>query len=301
MAKSPRKFKSAPKQKATPASDPVLDVGEQAAVPETERFDLFGLQEELRRNFGERSTNPQMLAVNKPALHRLVRLVQEFQEKGHFGAGEFRQIAQTVSLLAINSLKSGEIQSGSLKYPDIESDFEETRLGLDPYYLIRPPDLEGNLGVSLDQFNRHLDAIAAGLEQSPEFHDALRTHDVFKKLAKQKDIDPVVTEILQEVTVSWDDRKKPEHKGQPWAKNASTYIAHFLAKWIASGKLHQAMLKEINERLYNSYTTLLSRNSKWDLGLPKGEHVREANPERAIARVREKAKIRHQKYLRKST
>jgi hypothetical protein len=153
-------------------------------------------------------------------------------------------------------------------------------------------DLDNNVGRVAGRFNELLDNVMHELTASPDLEETLRAHALFSKftsIAKKIETDPVAAEIAREVTIRWEDRKKPEFKGLPWTKNASTFIAHVYAKWYSKGVLKQSHLTS-QGKLYNAYYGLIAREPKWNLNLPRKEYAKLEGPEQAIEHYRRKAR-----------
>lgn len=147
---------------------------------------------------------------------------------------------------------------------------------------ISPVDQNG-LKHNKDTARRNLDSALAAIRECPDLAKDLETHELFSVLAAMKEAeeDPVAAEIKREVKIMWADRKKPEYKDQPWAKNASTYVTHMLAKWYEAGVLERKHLSLIPD-LYKAYSVFISKNPDKDLGLKAAPRTNISDPAKAM-------------------
>lgn len=152
-----------------------------------------------------------------------------------------------------------------------------------------------------DSFNASLDAILFRVRNTPQLKEALRAHEIFSEIvemSRAENEDPFAAEIARKVTIRWEDRKKPEYRGQPWTKNASTFISQVYAKWISQGTMRLSYLKA-DGKLYKAYHSLITRAPEWDLILLKNEYTKLDDPEQALAHFRYKSRQTSRRYAKK--
>lgn len=123
---------------------------------------------------------------------------------------------------------------------------------------------------------------------NPDAVDELQAHELFKQIAKKKEVDPIALEIQEKIKVQWEDRKKPEYKMQDWSRNASTFIAFHFAEFLKPEIRLKLVHLKIQDKLYQSYNSLISTSPQWDLGLITEERVFHSDPIEALNRARRK-------------
>jgi hypothetical protein len=111
-------------------------------------------------------------------------------------------------------------------------------------------------------------------------------------------IDKVAREIASEVTTYWSDRLRPEHSGNTWGANPSSFIRHVYRRWLDAGILERRHLKH-DPSLYDAYSQHVRRHPEDDLGLRTEQRVKIDDPAKAVARRRQQAAEAQRRYTAK--
>lgn len=119
-------------------------------------------------------------------------------------------------------------------------------------------------------FRAQLDLIRQQLEADPSLRAEFERHALMQEcrhiFGVSRNNQEVAAEIAAEVTAKWSDRKKPPHKGKPWALGPELWILHFYKRWYEQARLRLVHLNH-DPQLREAYRSTISSHPERNLHL----------------------------------